>query len=131
MPTEIKELIMEFTGEKQKIKKYFLDNIANFIDPSLLYLENNCEFCYITILKTTNEDICDSCHYGSNEGITNKKIFSATTLITGSVSTLGKLYYALDDIHRFLFLMSLTDYYSTHPLTWVHYELFRSIRIIE
>lgn len=131
MPTEIKELIMEYTGEKQKIKKYFIDNIANYIDPSLIYLENNCEFCYITILKTTNEDICDSCHYGSNEGITNKQIFSATTLITGNVSTLGKLYYVLDDIHRFLFLMSLTDYYTFHPLSRLHCELLIYVQLIE
>lgn len=132
MPTEIKELIMEFAGEKQQIKNYFLNNIANFIDPSLIYVDNKCQFCYIIMLKFTNWNyLCESCHYGSNIGITKKKWFSVTSLITIRLYKLGKLYYAIDDIHRFLFLMSITNYYSFHPLACLHSDLLRTVELIE
>jgi hypothetical protein len=122
---------MEFAGEKQKIKDYFLDNIASYIDPSLIFVENKCEFCYISILQSRNlNNFCMSCHYGENIILTNKKRFSVTTLIAGSDDRLGQLYYALSDIYRFFDIMSRTDYYSVHPLTWLHYELLRTVRLI-
>jgi len=131
MPSEIKEHIMEFAGEKQQIKNHFLANIAHKIDPSLVWVSNQCEFCYIEILKTRKWVNCDACYQGLKVGHTKKKWFSATSLIAGQASCIGELYYALGDMHRFLFIMSLTDWTSNHPLSWLHYDLCRAVRRID
>jgi hypothetical protein len=131
MPNEIIEKIMEYKGEKEEIKKYFIEEIGSKIDKSLIYIENECEFCYIEKLKSGDIAYCDICYQGLNIEKAKKKWFSATCIINSKSRIIGELYNAIYDLEKFMFIMRQTDWYSNHPLSWLHYELKRTIIKIE
>ena len=130
LPSELKEYIMEFAGEKQKIKQYFMNYIAYYIDISLIYIPNGCEFCYIEILKKRRIVSCCACNKKVHNIKSKKKWFSANILLSGTQERISKLYYALNDTNRFLALLSESSWSSNHPLFWLHYELLHKIRQI-
>lgn len=131
IPAEIKECIIDFVGEKQQIKKYFMNYIACYIDITLRLVPHGCEFCYIDILKKRKIVFCYACHQKIPIEKSKKKIFSATTLLTGKQERIYTLYYALNDTNRFLDLLAESNWSSNHPLSWLHYELLHKIRKIE
>lgn len=127
LPNDIINKIIEYSGEKKEIKKYFMKNIGSHIDKSLKYIENECEFCYIEKLKSGDNICCDLCYENFNIKMLKKKWFSATCIINSRSRIIGELYNAIDDLDRFMLIMSQSDWSSNHPLSWLNYELKRTV----
>ena len=130
IPSEIKEIIFDFTDEKQRLKNYFMNYIACYIDISLLLIPNGCEFCYIDILKKRRFCLCYSCFHKIPIKYSTKKWFSITTLFYGKHHRITKLFYALNNINKLLDLLYESNWSSIHPLAWLNYHILHHMRRI-
>lgn len=77
LPNHIRDLIYEYTNEKNIIKKYYKQNILTKIDPSLYKIKYDCFACYYRNFLLNNNS--NNCLFG-NHIIKKEKWYSCHLL---------------------------------------------------
>jgi hypothetical protein len=119
LPDIIIDYIMEFNNP---YKEYFKNNVLYQIDPTLIFIDNGCESCYIRKLKNINEK-CTSCRIYKIPSNKNPKKISIYYLYDKTQYT--KFAYALLDIKRFKTILSIPTVFGLSYLGPLHYEIKR------
>jgi hypothetical protein len=133
LPDPIKEIIYEFSGEREDIKNKFMKEIAPKIDESLILIPNGCHMCYIASLKENKYLWCQEhsdIEYSKMPNVDNRpQYFSVYSLLYYTknnifLSDLDMLYRVFNyNNEYYLNAIYKSWFYETHKKTALNEEL--------
>jgi len=125
LPINIRDYIFEFIDYKSPIQIYFKENIAPMIDISFKKINNGCELCYLKFFNKYKFKLCSNHKYMINFNSNKPKYISLHNLPNSKIynKSLGRLFLALDDIHRFIQVINNINKYEMHKLHNINNEI--------
>jgi hypothetical protein len=124
--TEIQqEHILDYAFSKDKIIKYFKLTVLPLIDPTFILVDNGCKICHV---KYFNKNKNKKCHYHkyfvNNSNKTIAKFISLYNLPNSELyDSFGKLFFAINDINRFLLIISNLKSFQDHKLSNINNQI--------
>lgn len=119
LPSNIQEIIFDFSGYKIDIQTNFKNNIIPQIDKTLK--KNNCELCYIQSFK--GNKFCLIHSFIDNTNI-QPKYYSLYNVLNGKAGkSLGKLFLAINNMEYFQKIISDIDFDHNHKLSEINNEI--------